>query len=533
MLDGLLRGGEIIDGSGAPGFMADVGIEGDRIAFVGDGSDVRAREVVELDGMLLTPGLIDPHSHSDWSILGNRDALSTIAQGVTTEVVGNCGVTHAPLSHRDREGAAAALQAFGYDGDIVWSSFGEYLEAVHGEGTAQNLVWFVGHTALHTAAEADVAETGVELASALETRLREALDAGAIGFTTGLEYGVGRFASSTELMGLARVLRDYDGMYASHIRNRDALLGDAVDEFFQIAREGAARCQLSHLNVRHDTGAAPDAWERAVERMMVERDRGIHVLADMTPYPDGIGLATGILPAWLLQDGAEKAARLLRDPSVRAEVREDSDRYWRFVHKGQWHRVRLAVSPATPELEGLTFPEIADRTGREPWDAFFDIMVAAGADMNAVQFIGHLFEEEHVSEAVQHSHFLLGVDGYTSRRDGVLGARTRHPLFFHGSLHFLAHHAVQSGHLTIEEAVRKMTGAVAEQFGIVRRGLVAPGMFADLVAYDREQLRKTDTFQMPEEYATAARHVWVNGERVIADGKSTSIRTGRFLPRQG
>ncbi|MDF2989561.1 MAG: N-acyl-D-amino acid deacylase [Microbacterium sp.] len=531
MLDVLIRGGQLIDGTGRGTRVADVGILGDRIALVGTAGPATAREVVDATGMLVTPGLIDPHSHSDWSILGNRDALSTIHQGVTTEVVGNCGVTYAPIADRDRDATRAALAAYGYDGPVEWRGFGDYLERVHRPGTAQNLMWFVGHTALRQTARGD-ADEGADFQRSLERHLTEALDAGAIGFSSGLEYGAGRFAGTDELAALARVLSRHGGMYASHIRNRDANLGDAVDEFFRIVHAGDVKAQLSHLNVRHNTGAGPHAWTDAVERLARERERGVDVLADMTPYPDGIGLATGLLPAWLADRGAAEAAELLSDPGVRDRVRDDADRYWRFVHRGEWGRVRLAVSPATPELEGLTFPQIAQVTGKDEWESYFDILAAAGPDMGAVQFIGELFEEDHIAAAVAHDDFLLGVDGYTSRRDGPLAARTRHPLFFHGYMHFLSHHAIRRNTLPLEIAIHKMTGAVAEHFAITDRGALVEGNYADVVAFDADALHRVDTFGMPDEYATAARQVWVNGAPAVRDGVSTGIRSGRRLSRK-
>ncbi|WP_119698364.1 N-acyl-D-amino-acid deacylase family protein [Microbacterium halotolerans] len=527
MIDILIRGASVIDGSGAPPFAADIGIRGARIAFVGRDVDARAVEEIDAAGSLLTPGLIDPHSHSDWSILGNRDALSTVHQGVTTEIVGNCGVTYAPIAEGDEETARRALAAFGYEGEVRWHSFAELLNVVHSGGTAQNLAWFVGHTGLRRAAERE----GGDFVGTMERHLHEALEAGALGFSSGLEYGAGRNAETSELEALARVAGRYGAMYASHIRNRDAALAEAVEEFFRVVHAGELRAQLSHLNVRHGTGAAEGAWVNAVSRLERERRAGVDVLADMTPYPDGIGLAAGLLPDWLLSEGEKSAADALRHAEVRTRVRADSDRYWRFVHRGQWDRVRLAVSPATPEWEGLTFPEIAAINGTDEWDAYFDVMAASGGDLGAVQFMGTLFEPDHVAEAVSHDRFLLGVDGFTSRHDGVLGARTPHPLFFHGYQHFLSHHALRAGTLSLENAVHKMTGAVAAHFGLRDRGRVAAGAFADVVLWDRELLRETDTFVVPERYATAARHVWVNGTPVVSHGTRTVHRPGTRLER--
>lgn len=522
-LDYLLTGAQIVDGSGAPVRRSDVGLRGDRIAYLGLSSDARAVTTLDCTGMIITPGLIDPHSHSDWSVLGNPDAFSTIHQGVTTEVVGNCGVTYAPIGEDDVAATRGALRAMGYDGPIDWRSFGDLVARVHSGPTAQNLMWFVGHTAIRSAAR-----SATDQLSAQIRLLEEAMDAGAIGFSSGLEYGSGRFASTEELGALARVAGRRNGMYASHIRNRDEGLDTAVDEFFEVVANGPVRAQLSHLNVRHDTGAHPGAWARAAERVVTERQRGTDVLADMTPYPHGIGMATGLLPAWLAERPAAEAAALLADREIRDRVRRDSDRYWRFVHRGQWHRVRLGVSATHPDWEGLSFPEIAERHGADEWECLFDILTAAAADMGSVQLIGDLFSADHLAEAIAHDHFLLGVDAFTTCRRGPLDGRTRNPLFYHGHTHYLAHH-VPAGTLSLEQAIHKMTGMVAEHFGMRDRGELREGAFADVVVFDPAILDRTDTWSLPARYADAARHVWVNGVPVVTDATHTGRRPGLML----
>jgi N-acyl-D-amino-acid deacylase len=530
-LDTLLVGAEIIDGTGSARQRCHIGIRGERIEYVGQSPDVQAVNTVDCRGMLITPGLIDPHSHSDWSVLGNRDALSTIHQGVTTEVVGNCGVTYAPLDEQDAASAQSALRSLGYEGPVDWRSFGEFLQRVHSDATAQNLMWFVGHTAISSTARSRAEREGGDERSERVRLLEEAMEAGAIGFSSGLEYGAGRFARTEELAELARVAGRRNGMYASHIRNRDQGLGAAVDEFFDIVDAGQLRAQLSHLNVRHDTGAEPGAWERAAERVVSERQRGTDVLADMTPYPQGIGMAAGLLPGWLIDRPPTEAAELLKDREIRDRVRNDSDRYWRFVHRGQWERVRLGVSPTHPEWEGLSFPEIAELHGIDEWDCLFDVLAAAGPDLGSVQLLGQLFTDDHLAEAIAHDHFLLGVDAYTTRRDGPLHARTLHPLFYYGHTHYLAQH-VPAGTLSLEDAVRKMTGMVADHFGIRDRGYLREGAFADVVVFDPAILQSTDTWALPTQYADAARHVWVNGVPVISYATHTGQRPGRFLPHQ-
>lgn len=201
------------------------------------------------------------------------------------------------------------------------------------------------------------------------------------------------------------------------------------------------------------------------------------------------------------------------------------------MHKGQWDRVVLATSPATPELEGLSFPQIAERRGQDCWDAFFDVLQAAGTDMQAVQLMGRLFTPEHVAEAIAHPLFCLGVDGFTSRTDGPLAERTRHPLFFTGHTHYIAHHVLQAGTLTLEEAVRKGTSMVADRFALHGRGRVQVGAHADLAVLDLAALAAQDTFAFTGRYAAGVPHVIVNGRLVVHDGQHLGTRAGQYLPR--
>lgn len=530
-IDLLLSGGQVVDGTGVPARRADVAVRDGRVVAVGASLQLEAARHIDVTGLTVTPGFIDPHSHSDWSVLGNRDAQSTVRQGVTTEIVGNCGVTYAPLADAGAEETRRALRAYGYEGPVSWRTFPELLDVVHRQdrGTAQNLAWLVGHTALRDAAQVQGGSVGADGLARMTFLLEEAMDAGALGMSSGLEYGSGRDATTGELADVTAVLKRHDGIYASHIRNRDAHLLDAVEEFLTVARRSGLRAQLSHLNVRHDTGAPDAAWHDAVARLALERNAGLDVLADMTPYPHGIGLATGLLPTWLLADGPAHAARQLGDPDVRRRLRQDCDRYWRFVHKEQWDRVVLATSPATPELEGLPFPEIAALRGQDCWDALFDVLRAAGSDMPTVQLMGRLFTPEHVAEAVAHPLFCLGVDGFTSRTEGPLAARTRHPLFFTGHIHYLAHHVLRAKTLGLEEAVRKMTSMVADHFQLSERGRIRPGHHADLAVLDLSVLAAQDTFAFTGTYAAGVPHVLVNGELVVHHGQHLGTRPGRYL----
>jgi N-acyl-D-amino-acid deacylase len=530
--DLVVKDGWIVDGSGSPPFRGDVAVTGGRIADAGKLNGSRARRTIDAAGRVVCPGFVDPHSHSDWTLLANPRAESTIRQGVTTEVVGNCGWTNAPVSEASRSMIEGRMRTFAYDGPAEWTTFADHLDFVTRQGHAQNLAWFVGHNAVRYAAGVFGAQaTEVELQH-MESLVREAMHAGALGLSTGLEFKPGREAPTDELVRLNKVVGEYDGYYTSHIRNRDSRLQESIEEFLTIVREGGTHGEISHLNVRHRTGAAAGAWQRAVDTMQEAREvEGLDVLADTTPFRDGLGQMAGILPPWVLADGWEEACARLRDPSARERLRNECDRYWRFIHRGEWHRVRLQASPQYPGLEGKDFHEIAALLGKDEWESYFDILAAAGPAIESILLVGELFTDEHLAEMISHPLISLGVDGFTSATDSPLAAVTAHPVCFAGHVHYLTRHVGELKTLTLEEAIRKMTSMPAAHFGLRDRGELRTGFAADVVVLDLDRLEDGSTLDDPLNYARGIDHVLVNGTPVVADGEHTGALPGRHLPR--
>lgn len=534
MLDVLIRGGWVVDGTGNPAFPADVAIESGRIVEVGRLEEgATAERVIDATGKTVCPGFVDPHSHSDFTVLTNPTAESTIRQGVTTEVVGNCGWSYAPVTPYSESMMLGRLRTFAYEGRIEWSTTGELLGHVERIGHSQNLAWFVGHNAIRLAAGVSGSEPSEEELRAMERHVREAMDAGALGMSTGLEFEPGRAAPTEELIRLNTAAGEYEGaMYTSHIRNRDATLLESIDEFLAISRAGGTKAEISHLNVRHNTGAPDRGWEKAVERMAKSRDEGLDVLADTTPLRDGLGQMAAILPPWVMEGGAREAAERLRSPAVRKRLRGECDRYWRFIHAGEWDRVRLQTSNEYPGLEGKSFPEIARALGKDEWDAFFDILAAEGEALDSTLMVGRLFTDEHLAEMISHPLFCLGVDTFTSTVDGPLAQVSKHPLAYSGHVHYLTHHVRELGTLRLEDAIRKMTRMPAAHFGLSDRGLLLAGFAADVVVFDFDELADVSTDENPLAYAHGVEHVLVNGELVVDGGAHTGARPGRQLLRR-
>lgn len=525
--DILIKNGWVIDGTGNPMYLADVAIKGDRIVEVGHIADAGAQLIIDASGKIVCPGFIDAHSHTDMTILCNPTAQSTVRQGITTEIVGNCGESYAPLSKTSQKRTFDSA----CEKTISQCGFGEFLNLISSLRTSNNLAWFVGHNSLREAAGITGIKISPEQSRTMESLVREAMDAGALGVSTGLEFEPGRSAATDEVIDLVKIVSQYDGYYASHIRNRDAGIQIAVDEFLKIVRCCNVRGQLSHFNVRNNTGAPERAWHKAVDTIEQYRREGLDILADMTPLTDGIGFATALLPQWVFSGERGQANDILSNPDMRKILRNECDRYWRFIHRGEWGRVRVQCSPAYPEINGRTFPEISAIWGKDPWDCYFDILAASWPEKEGIIFTAQLFTEEHLREAIGHPLFMLVVDGYSTRIDGKLSNMTRFPLHYMGMIYFLTYHVRECHTLTLEEAIRKMTSMPATHFRLKDRGLIRDGCMADIVVFDFKKLGSSSTLEQPFAYPEGIDHVLVNGVSVVRYGEHTGARPGRNLLR--
>ena len=529
MFDILIENGLVLDGTGSAARRLDIGLAGERITAIDSLSGAEAARRIDATGLTVAPGFIDPHSHTDQAVHANRDAQSTIRQGVTTEVVGNCGMSNAPVSEHSLAQVQDNLASFGGGADVRWRSFGDYLNDIETAGTSQNLAFLVGHSAIRAAAGVAGETVSDSQMEAMQAYVDEAMRAGALGLSSGLEYDTGRDAGTAELIRLAGVAGRHGGFYASHIRNRDARLAEAVDEFLRIAAESRTRGQISHLNVRYDTGVPEHGWEDAVDAMEQARSHGLDVQADMTPFREGLGRMIGILPAWFLAPGYAAAAASLADPQVRRRLRDDCDRYWRFLDKGQWHRARPLDGP--PDAQGLTFAELAERRQQDPWDCYFDILASAGAGMVNLWMVGDLMADELLAAQLRHPLFSLGVDAYTASTADAGSGRRLTPLSFRGHLEYLTHHVRDQHRLSLAEAVRKMTDLPATRFGLAGRGAIRSGYYADVVVFAPEALRSGSTWEAPGAYPDGIPYVIVNGALVVDEGEHTGARPGRVLRR--
>lgn len=529
MLDILIKNGFLIDGTGNPRYRCDIGIKGDRIEVIGNLKSETAKRTIDASGKLVCPGIIDAHSHSDVTVEFNPYFESTIRQGITTEIVGNCGDSTAPFPLSGKGGGG-----FGKFGDLptpYGRTLGEHMKVLEDKGMSANLAWLVGHNTIRKVAGVTGEQVSEEQYRNMEKILRQALEDGALGMSSGLEFEPGRTSKPDELIRLAKLLAEYDAIYTSHIRNRDANVLSALDEFIGVIRKYNIRGEISHMNIRHNTHAPEHAINLCIQKIIQARDEGFDVLTDMTPLNYGIGQMSGILPEWLTNNPPEQLGSMLRDPEIRKRLRTDCDRYWRFIHGGEWDRVRMQSNDAFPEINGLTFTEISKFWDKDPWDCYFDILAAAAPDIGNVVLVAYLFTDEHLNETIPNPLYMLVVDGYSTVTEGEVAEHTRFPLHYIGMAWFLTHHVRELHMMSLEEAIRKMTSMPATHFRLKGRGLLCEGYYADICVFDFEQLETPFDLKNPAQYTKGMDYVVVNGQLVLDHGIHLHTTPGRNLER--
>ncbi|HEY8454816.1 MAG TPA: D-aminoacylase [Actinopolymorphaceae bacterium] len=526
-LDVLLRGGTVVDGSGQPAYRADVGIRGDTIAYVGTDAGVSANQVVDVSGQVVAPGIIDIHTHSDFTMLEERLGRSALRQGVTTEVVGNCGQSYAPMSERNADGLIQRSLTWQPHVRVDWQSVADYLERVR-EGTGTNCYFLVGHCAIRSAVMGfDDRPANQEEVQAMVRLVEEALDQGAHGLSFGLEYPPSRCTNLHELAALASAVGRRNAFLGCHLRNRDEHYEQAVDEILRACRDTTVTLQLSHLMAK--PGHAPGAAERVLDQVDRARRAGLDVAADMIPFDTGPGFATAFLPPWALEGGPRATLKRLADPELRQRIHDDNDRYWRFASTGAWDRVTLAYSTAHPEWIGWSLDVLGERLGTDPYDVLLRLFEDEGEGMGRVTVNGRLFSEQHVRDCMTHPLFTIGSDGWRGIRDGGPGEVAHHPNCWGWTPRVLGHYVRDHRVLSLEEAIAKMTGRPAERLGLARRGLVRTSFAADLVVFDPERIATDSSYETPAREPRGISAVYVNGQLAVADGQITGVLAGRVL----
>jgi len=529
MYDILIKNALIIDGTGAAAFEADLAVQGQKIARIGTLENAAASRVIDARGNVLAPGFIDMHCHADFSLPAVPTADSLVHQGITTAVIGQCGLSPAPLMEETRGEVTAAIG--GFFGDVArsmpwseWSSFGDFAAFLARRGISLNIAALVGHGVIR----AGVMGFGEGRADAdqmarMQRELIAAMQQGAIGLSTGLIYPPGSFTATEELIELTRVVGERNGFYFSHIRDEGDGLLEAVAEAIRIGRETGAAVQISHFKA-----AARHNWEksaRALELIQQARQEGLDVTADMYPYRAGSTILAAMLPQWVHVGGPEQTLKRLADPDQRRKMTTDM-KTGGFARGIGWEDVLITESPAQTRYEGRYVSELAADAGKNPYDWVFDALLETRLDITMAMFG---MSEENRRREILFPAMMIGTDGLGQAPGGPLSAGVPHPRSYGTFARVLGRYVRELKILKLEQAIHKMTGLPAQKLRLADRGVIKAGRAADLVIFDPQTVSDPATYEKPHQYAIGILHVLVNGRPVIQHAVHTGARPGLLL----
>jgi N-acyl-D-amino-acid deacylase len=531
--DVVIANGRVVDGTGAPWFRADVGITGDRITAMGNLAAARARTRIDATGQVVAPGFIDLLGQSEFNLLVDARAASKITQGITTEITGE-GASIAPVNEALKADRKASYEFFKIAQD--WLTLDEYFARLTRSKTAINVGTFVGSGGLrdYVVGKDDRPATAAEMAT-MKALVAEAMADGALGLSSSLQYVPNRFSTTDELVELAKVAAAHGGIYITHQRSEGNKVLESIDEVLAIAERADIPTEIWHLKTAYKAN-----WGKMTEvlrRLEAARAKGLRVSANIYPYDRASNGLEACLPVWVREGGTDAMLKRLQDPETRARVKRDMDDP-NAPFENQWFgsggpagvMLSSVLDPALRKYEGMSFDAIGTAMGKDPRDAAIDLVIADKAESSVIISI---MRESDVVEAMRTPWVSFDTDSGARAEDGPLSASKSHPRAWGTFTRILGKYVRQEGVLTLEEAVRKMTSQAAIRVGLTDRGLVRPGLMADLVVFDPATVADRATFEQPNRYSVGIRHVLVNGRAVVADGAITSERPGRALRGPG
>jgi dihydroorotase/N-acyl-D-amino-acid deacylase len=526
--DLIFAGGRVVDGTGAPWVRADVGISGDRIVAVGNLAGAAAKRRIDATNLVVAPGFIDMLGQSEYNVLVDNRAASKITQGITTEITGE-GRSIAPTNARMIADNRDVYTRYGVMPD--WTTLAGYWKAFERARPALNLGTFVGAGGVRdlVIGKEERPATPGELA-AMEAAVAQAMEEGAFGLSTSLAYVPDRFASTEEIIALAKVAARYGGTYITHQRDEGDGIDASLDEVFSIAREAKIPAQIYHLKT-----AGTRNWGRmpaVLARIESARAEGLDVSANQYPWAASSNNLDASLPLWVREGGREKLLARLRDPATRARARADfpKDNPDWSVEPGSRILITRTLNPALKGYEGRTIAEIAKSENKDPLDVLMDIVIADRANTGRVTFS---MKEDDVRTALAHPLVSMGTDSGAKAEDGIFSEERSHPRAWASTARILGKYVRDEKVLTLEEAIRKMTSLPASRMGLADRGILRPGMAADVVVFDPATVRDRSTYADPIHYSAGIPYVCVNGQLVVDDGRLTDARPGRALKGPG
>ncbi len=531
--DLILRGGTVYDGTGAPGGRGDVAISGDRIVAMGDLTRATAKQEIDARGKAVAPGFINMLSWATVSLLADGRSQADVRQGVTLEVFGE-GVSMGPLNPRMKQDMLERQGDIPYD--VPWTTLGEYLTHLETRGVSCNVASFLGATTvrIYVLGYHDRRPTPKELDD-MRALVRQAMEEGALGIGSSLIYAPAFYADTHELTELCKVASEYGGMYISHIRSEGNQLVEAVEELIKIARNAGVPAEIYHLKA-----AGQENWpkrDRVIELVEQARAEGLRITADMYLYTAGSTGLNGAMPPWVQEGGLRRWIERMRNPETRERVAQEMR-----TPTDQWENLLLAAgspenvllvgfkNPQLKYLTGKTLAEVAKRRGATPEDTAMDLVIEDDSRVDTVYF---MMNEDDVKRNLALSWVSFGSDASSPSAEGAFLLSQPHPRTYGNFARLLGTYVREEKVISLEEAIRKLTGLPATNLGLTDRGFLKVGQFADVVVFDPATITDHATYAQPHQYATGVEHVFVNGVQVLADGNHTGAKPGRAVWGKG
>lgn len=531
--DIIIRNGRIVDGSGRPAYNGDIAIKGQRIARIGNLANITASRTIDARGMIVAPGFIDMLGQSETSLLIDPRGMSKLMMGVTTEITGE-GESIAPINERQIKEQEDFLKRFNLT--IDWRTLDQYFSRLEKQGTGVNLGTFVGATQIreYVIGYDNRAPTPAELES-MRNLVAASMRDGALGLSTSLQYIPARFATTDELVELAKVARQYGGIYATHQRSEANALDESLREVFEIARRARIPVEIWHLKTAYQKN-----WGRMPEilnKIKQARARGLDVTADIYPYIAGSTSLSACLPPWAQEGGTEKMLNRLRDPAMRERIKKEiseDHKDWENIYLGSGGAggilIGSVVNRDLEPMQGKRMSEIAAEQKKDSLEALFDFILADHAQTGAIYF---MMSEADMRAAMQAPFVSFCTDSSSRATDGPLSGSKSHPRGWGSYPRILGRYVREEKLLSLEAAIRKMTGGPAARVGLKERGLLRVGMFADITVFDPTTVIDRATFESPNQYPVGIEYVFVNGQISVDKGQRTSALAGQVIRGPG
>ncbi len=537
MLDLKIINGSIIDGTGSKAYQGDIGIKDGKITAIGNLEKEEADKVIDAAGLAVAPGFIDLHTHSDMSIIYDRYARSRIYAGVTTDVIGNCGIGVAPVAEDKKQLlidylGTRIVGTIPAPLELHWSTFKEYLDYVDEHNPAINVVPLLAQGAIRIKEMGFSKEPATpEQIERMKQDVIQGFEEGARALTSGLIYMPGAYTPKEELAALSSVIGEYGGYYCTHMRSESDDIFEAIDEAIYIAREAKCPLHISHLKLM-----GKDNWhqiDKLFGKINAAREEGIEVTFDAYPYTAGMTSLSALLPPWVLEGGIEKLMERIQDEKCKEQIKKDIatgipgwQNYYAAI--GNWKGVIIAsvMTEANKWMEGKTLEEVAQAKGMDPYETIYEILMQEKA---RVQVVTIIMDEEDVAKIIGHPDCMYGSDSMSLSTEGLLSIGKPHARAFGTQGRIFDTYVRKMGLMTTEEAVKKMTSMPAQRLGLTDRGTLKEGYAADIVVFDPETIADNATYANPQQYNTGIFHVVVNGKIALEDGKQTEELAGRVL----